>query len=62
MIVIEVIDADAARLALHAGILACPSCHTGRLGPWGTARRRVVRGSASTLLRCTRTAGAAATA
>lgn len=47
---IEVIDADAARLALHAGALACPSCRTGRLGPWGTARRRVVRCSGGMLL------------
>lgn len=28
---------------LSSGVLSCPSCG-GRLGPWGSARRRVIRG------------------
>jgi transposase-like protein len=38
---IEVIDAQAARRALAAGRLACPSCG-GMLRPWGHTRERTV--------------------
>jgi hypothetical protein len=39
---IEVVDADAARAALTAGVLPCPC--GGRLRPWGRARERAVVG------------------
>lgn len=42
---IEVIDAEAARRALHHGVLACPSCDAGRLRPWGRARHRTLIGA-----------------
>lgn len=42
---IEVIDAEAARRALHHGALACPSCDVGRLRPWGRARHRTLIGA-----------------
>jgi transposase-like protein len=42
MDVIEVIDGEAGRRALAAGMLACPSCG-GTLRPWGRARVRTVR-------------------
>ncbi|MBR7824705.1 hypothetical protein KDK95_00165 [Actinospica sp. MGRD01-02] len=42
---IEVIDAEAARRALHHGALTCPSCRTGRLRPWGRARHRAITGA-----------------
>lgn len=37
-------DPDEVERALLGGELACPRCG-GRLGPWGWARRRVVRGA-----------------
>jgi Domain of unknown function (DUF6431) len=36
-------DAEAASAALASGALACPSCGTGRLRPWGHAREREIR-------------------
>jgi transposase-like protein len=36
-------DAQAAAADLASGVLACPSCHGGRLRPWGSARERVIR-------------------
>ncbi len=36
-------DADAASADLASGVLACPSCGTGRLRPWGSGRERVIR-------------------
>lgn len=47
---IEVVDAHAAGKALHARTLACPSCKTGRLHPWGYARARTVTAAAGTRL------------
>jgi hypothetical protein len=35
---------------LAGGVLSCPSCR-GRLGPWGHARRRVVRCAAGAPIR-----------
>ena len=37
------LDADAVAADLAAGTLACPSCGTGRLAPWGYGRERAVR-------------------
>lgn len=37
------LDAGAAAVDLAAGELACPSCGTGRLAPWGYGRERAVR-------------------
>jgi len=45
---IEVVDADAARTALTAGVLPCPC--GGRLAPWGRARERTVAGLADNRL------------
>jgi transposase-like protein len=45
---IEVLDAVAARRALDAGRLGCPSCG-GTLRPWGRTRERAVAGSAGTV-------------
>jgi hypothetical protein len=36
-------DAQAADADLASGALACPSCHAGRLRPWGYGRERVIR-------------------
>jgi len=36
-------DADAASADLASGALACPSCGSGRLRPWGRGRERVIR-------------------
>ena len=36
-------DAEAASAALVSGALACPSCRTGRLGPWGYGPEREIR-------------------
>jgi transposase-like protein len=36
-------DAEAASVALASGALACPSCHAGRLRPWGHGRERDIR-------------------
>jgi Domain of unknown function (DUF6431) len=36
-------DADAASADLASGILACPSCGTGRLRAWGYGRERAIR-------------------
>jgi hypothetical protein len=36
-------DADAASADLASGALACPSCGSGRLRPWGHGRERVIR-------------------
>ena len=36
-------DAEAASAALASGALACPSCETGRLQPWGHGREREIR-------------------
>jgi len=36
-------DAEAASAALASGALACPSCGTGRLRPWGHGREREIR-------------------
>ena len=36
-------DAAAASADLAGGLLACPSCGTGRLRRWGRARERVIR-------------------
>ena len=36
-------DADAAAAELASGALACPSCGSGRLRPWGHGRERVIR-------------------
>lgn len=36
-------DAESARADLTAGSLRCPSCGSGRLGPWGRGRERAVR-------------------
>ena len=46
-------DAAAASAGLAGGLLACPSCGTGRLRRWGRARERVIRllGGAITRLR-----------
>lgn len=46
-------DAAAACADLAGGLLACPSCGTGRLAPWGHGRERVIRllGGAATRLR-----------
>ena len=33
-------DAETASAALASGELACPSCHAGRLRPWGHGRER----------------------
>jgi transposase-like protein len=46
---IEVVDGEASRRALHAGALACPGCG-GALRPWGHARRRTVLGPAGARL------------
>jgi hypothetical protein len=45
---IEVIDTEAARRALDAGRLGCPSCG-GTLRPWGRTRERAVAGPAGTV-------------
>jgi hypothetical protein len=45
---IEVVDADAARRALAAGLLRCPSCD-GSLRPWGRTRERAVAGREGTV-------------
>ena len=47
------LDADAVAADLAAGTLACPSCGTGRLAPWGYGRERPVRlrGGRTTRLR-----------
>ena len=37
-------DADAASADLASGVLACPSCKTGRLRAWGYGRERAIRG------------------
>ncbi len=39
-------DADAASADLASGVLACPSCGTGRLRAWGYGRERAIRGHA----------------
>ena len=46
-------DADAACADLAGGLLACPSCGTGRLARWGHGRERVIRllGGATARLR-----------
>ena len=36
-------DADAASADLASGVLACPSCGTGRLRSWGYGRERAIR-------------------
>jgi hypothetical protein len=36
-------DAESASAALASGVLACPSCGTGRLRPWGHGREREIR-------------------
>jgi Domain of unknown function (DUF6431) len=36
-------DAEAASAGLASGALACPSCGTGRLRPWGHGREREIR-------------------
>ena len=36
-------DADAACAELASGVLACPSCGTGRLRSWGYGRERAIR-------------------
>ena len=36
-------DADAASADLASGVLACPSCGTGRLRAWGHGRERAIR-------------------
>src|SRR3974377_1979073 len=36
-------DAQAASAALASGVLACPSCGTGGLRPWGRGREREIR-------------------
>jgi hypothetical protein len=36
-------DAAAASADLAGGLLACPSCRTGQLKPWGRGRERVIR-------------------
>jgi len=36
-------DAETASAALASGELACPSCHAGRLRPWGHGREREIR-------------------
>lgn len=36
-------EPGAVELQLSAGVLSCPGC-AGRVGPWGSARRRPVRG------------------
>jgi hypothetical protein len=36
-------DAAAASAELAGGLLACPSCRTGPLKPWGHGRERVIR-------------------
>jgi hypothetical protein len=36
-------DAAAAGAALAGGLLACPSCGTGRLARWGHGRERTIR-------------------
>lgn len=36
-------DADAASADLASGALACPSCGSGRLRPWGHGRARAIR-------------------
>lgn len=36
-------DADAVSADLASGVLACPSCRTGRLRAWGYGRERVIR-------------------
>lgn len=36
-------DAGAASADLASGVLACPSCGTGRLRYWGYGRERVIR-------------------
>ena len=36
-------DAEAASADLASGVLACPSCHAGRLRPWGFGQERVIR-------------------
>jgi Domain of unknown function (DUF6431) len=36
-------DAETAAADLASGVLACPSCHAGRLRPWGSGRERVIR-------------------
>ena len=36
-------DAEGAAADLASGVLACPSCHAGRLRPWGFGRERVIR-------------------
>jgi Domain of unknown function (DUF6431) len=36
-------DAGAAAADLESGALACPSCGSGRLRPWGRGRERVIR-------------------
>ncbi len=38
-------DADAASVDLASGVLACPSCGTGRLRAWGYGRERIIRGT-----------------
>jgi hypothetical protein len=46
-------DAAAASADLAGGLLACPSCRTGRLARWGHGRERVIRllGGAAARLR-----------
>ena len=36
-------DADDAAADLASGVLACPSCGTGRLRAWGYGRERIIR-------------------
>jgi hypothetical protein len=36
-------DAEAAAAGLASGALACPSCRTGRLRPWGHGREQEIR-------------------
>jgi Homeodomain-like domain len=44
-------DASQVERRLLAGLLACPDCG-GRLGPWGHARARVLRGVGESWWRC----------
>lgn len=44
-------DVSEVEARLAAGLLVCPGCE-GRLGPWGHARPRVLRGSDGPVARC----------
>jgi hypothetical protein len=44
-------DEGAASADLASGLLACPSCRTGRLRSWGWGRERAIRTSAGTTRR-----------